>query len=190
DEKLKQIIDRVKNINLEGNNGVILFTQYAATAGYVYDSLKKMVKDNVMLTTGSSCKDRTGHSKEKTPVIKDFMKNGGCIVSTDVLSESQNLQNAQYVVNYDFPWNPVVLIQRAGRIDRIGSTHKEVYLINVLPVNGNEDDPKSLSHFLKVMKKLYKRIDLISNTVGIDSTTLGEDASPRDFGIQEAIDKK
>ncbi|EQD74604.1 protein containing DNA/RNA helicase, partial [mine drainage metagenome] len=73
------------------------------------------------------CKDRTGHSKDKTTVIKDFMKNGGYIVSTDVLSESQNLQNAQYVVNYDFPWNPVVLIQRAGRIDRIGSTHDEVY---------------------------------------------------------------
>jgi hypothetical protein len=187
DDKLKQTIDRVRAIDLERNNGVILFTQYAATARYVYDNLKNVVKDNVMLTTGSVCKDRTGHTKDKTTVIKDFMKDGGYIVSTDVLSESQNLQNAQYVVNYDFPWNPVVLIQRAGRIDRIGSTHKEVYLINILPVNGNEEDPKSLAHFLRVMRKLYKRIDLISNTIGIDSTTLGEDASPRDFGIQEAI---
>ena len=187
DDKLKQTIERVRSIKLEGSNGVILFTQYAATAGYVYDNLKNVVKDNVMLTTGSACKDRTGHPKDKTTVIKDFMKNGGYIVSTDVLSESQNLQNAQYVVDYDFPWNPVVLIQRAGRIDRIGSTHAEVFLINILAVNGNEEDPKSLSHFLSVMRKLYKRIDLISNTIGIDSTTLGEDASPRDFGIQEAI---
>ena len=187
DEKLKQTIERVKSIELEGRNGIILFTQYAATAEYLYENLKNVVKDNVMLTTGSSCKDRTGHSRDKTTVIKDFMKNGGYIVSTDVLSESQNLQNAQYVVDYDFPWNPVVLIQRAGRIDRIGSPHEEVFLINILPVNGNEEDPKSLSHFLGVMRKLYKRIDLISNTVGIDSTTLGEDASPRDFGIQEAI---
>ena len=189
DEKLKQTIERVKDIDLQGNNGVILFTQYAATAEYVYGNLKNVVKDNVMLTTGSACKDRTGHPRDKTAVIKDFMKNGGYIVSTDVLSESQNLQNAQYVVDYDFPWNPVVLIQRAGRIDRIGSTHEEVFLINILPVNGNEEDPKSLSHFLSVMRKLYKRIDLISNTIGIDSTTLGEDASPRDFGIQEAIAK-
>jgi SNF2 family DNA or RNA helicase len=187
DEKLKQTIERIRNIELEGSNGVILFTQYAATAEYVYGNLKNVVKDNIMLTTGSACKDRTGHPKDKTTVIKDFMKNGGYIVSTDVLSESQNLQNAQYVVDYDFPWNPVVLIQRAGRIDRIGSIHEEVFLINILPVNGNEEDPKSLSHFLSVMRKLYKRIDLISNTIGIDSTTLGEDASPRDFGIQEAI---
>jgi len=187
DDKLEQTIDRVRAIDLEGSNGVILFTQYAATARYVYDNLKNVVKDNVMLTTGSVCEDRNGHTRDKTTVIKDFMKNGGYIVSTDVLSESQNLQNAQYVVDYDFPWNPVVLIQRAGRIDRIGSIHKEVYLINILPVNGNEEDPKSLSHFLSVMRKLYRRIDLISNVIGIDSTTLGEDASPRDFGIQEAI---
>ncbi|MCL5989675.1 MAG: SNF2-related protein [Candidatus Thermoplasmatota archaeon] len=187
DEKLKQTIDRVKSIDLDGNNGVILFTQYSATAEYLYENLRKVVKDDIMLTTGSQCKDRTGHSRDKTTVIKDFMKNGGYIVSTDVLSESQNLQNAQYVVDYDFPWNPVVLIQRAGRIDRIGSPHEEVFLINILPVNGNEEDPKSLSHFLSVMRKLYKRIDLISNVIGIDSTTLGEDASPRDFGIQEAI---
>ncbi len=187
DEKLKQTLDRVKSIDIHGNNGVILFTQYSATAEYLYEHLKRVVKEDVMLTTGSRCRDRTGHSKDKTTVIKDFMRNGGYIVSTDVLSESQNLQNAQYVVNYDFPWNPVVLIQRAGRIDRIGSTYKDVYLVNILPVNGNEDDPKSLSHFLKLMRKLYKRIDLISNTIGIDSTTLGEDASPRDFGIQEAI---
>ncbi len=187
DEKLKQTIDRVKSINLDKNNGVILFTQYSATAEYLYGNLKNAVKENVMMTTGSACKSRTGNTEDKTAVIKDFMRNGGYIVSTDVLSESQNLQNAQYVVNYDFPWNPVVLIQRAGRIDRIGSTYKEVFLVNILPVNGNDDDPKSLAHFLKVMRKLYKRIDLISNTIGIDSTTLGEDASPRDFGIQEAI---
>ena len=187
DDKLKQTLDRVKSINLDRNNGIILFTQYSATAEYLYENLKNAVKENVMMTTGSSCKGRTGQAKDKTAVIKDFMRNGGYIVSTDVLSESQNLQNAQYVVNYDFPWNPVVLIQRAGRIDRIGSTYKEVFLVNILPVNGNEDDPKSLAHFLKVMRKLYKRIDLISTTIGIDSTTLGEDASPRDFGIQEAI---
>lgn len=188
DTKLSQVIDRVRRIELSGKNGIILFTQYFATAEYVYNHMKERIKDGVMLTTGSVCRDRFGVSKkDKTPVIRDFMKNGGILVSTDVLSESQNLQNAQYIVNYDFPWNPVVLIQRAGRIDRIGSDYDEIFIINVMPINGNEDDPKSLAHFLSVMKKLYKRIDLISGTIGIDSTTLGEEASPKDFGIQEAI---
>ena len=187
DDKLDRLIDRLERITVSGNNGVILFTQYLATAEYIYKHIRAKIRENVMLTTGSICRDRAGNSKDKTPVIRDFMKNGGYLVSTDVLSESQNLQNAQYIVNYDFPWNPVVLIQRAGRIDRIGSNYDEIFLINVLPVNGDESDPKSLAHFLSVMKKLYKRIDLISGTIGIDSTTLGEDASPRDFGIQEAI---
>jgi hypothetical protein len=187
DVKLQNVLSRVQRIKLSGNNGVILFSQYFATAEYVYRQAKEMLKENVMLTTGAKCIDRSGNAKDKTSVIKDFMKNGGYLFSTDVLSESQNLQNAQYIVNYDFPWNPVVLIQRAGRIDRIGSQHDEIFLINVLPENGDENDPKSLAHFLTVMKKLYKRIGLISGTIGIDSTALGEEASPRDFEIQEAI---
>ncbi len=189
DDKLNQVIDRIKAIPIDGKNGVIIFTQYFATAEYVYTNLKKEINDNVMLTTGSLCRGRNGNKKEKTYVVRDFMENGGYLVSTDVLSESQNLQNAQYIVNYDFPWNPVVLIQRAGRIDRIGSNYSEIFLINVLPQNGDENNPKSLAHFLTVMKKLYKRIELISGTIGIDSTALGEEASPRDFGIQEAIAK-
>jgi superfamily II DNA/RNA helicase len=64
--------------------------------------------------------------------------------STDALSAGQNLQNAQYVVNYDFPWNPVILIQRAGRIDRIGSDYDVIYLYNVLPRQGDPEDPRTL----------------------------------------------
>lgn len=187
DEKLEQLVKRLSKIGLNGSNGIIIFTQYSTTADYLYEWIKKSFMDNVMITTGSRCISRKGENKDKTYVVRDFMKNGGYLISTDVLSESQNLQNAQYVVNYDFPWNPVVLIQRAGRIDRIGSPYDEIFLINILPINGDENDKKSLAHFLKVMKKLYQRIELISQTIGVDSTTLGEDASPRDFGIQEAI---
>jgi superfamily II DNA or RNA helicase/HKD family nuclease len=187
DEKKEQLLKRLAKIHLNGNNGIIIFTQYSTTADYLYKGIRDSFRENVMITTGSRCISRNGEIKDKTYVVRDFMKNGGYLVSTDVLSESQNLQNAQYVVNYDFPWNPVVLIQRAGRIDRIGSPHDEIFLINILPVNGDENDKRSLAHFLKVMKKLYQRIELISQTIGVDSTTLGEDAAPRDFGIQEAI---
>ena len=187
DSKLSRLTERITRIELEKNNGIIIFTQYATTARYLYEGIESRIKHDVMLTTGSSCINRSGDTKDKTVVVRDFMKSGGYLISTDVLSESQNLQNAQYVVNYDFPWNPVVLIQRAGRIDRIGSNYDEIFLVNILPVNGDETDKKSLAHFLKVMKKLYQRIELISNTIGVDSTTLGEDVSPKDFGIQEAI---
>jgi ERCC4-related helicase/HKD family nuclease len=187
DGKLSQLIARMGNIKLLDKNGIIIFAQYSDTARYIHEKISKVFR-NVKLTTGSGSINGDGReTQDRTSVIKDFMKNGGYLVTTDVLSESQNLQNAQYIVNYDFPWNPVVLIQRAGRIDRIGSPYSEVYLINMLPVNGDERDPKSLAHFLSVMKKLYSRIKLIAQTIGIDSSTLGEDASPKDFALQERM---
>ncbi|GAI49294.1 unnamed protein product, partial [marine sediment metagenome] len=96
-------------------------------------------------------------------------------------------QNTQWIVNYDFPWNPVVIIQRIGRVDRQGSPHKEINVINVLPRNGNPDDPKSLEFFLGLMTKIYMRLEAIRETIGLDASNLGEQAEARDFGIQQAI---
>ncbi|MHB8568098.1 MAG: helicase-related protein [Nitrososphaerales archaeon] len=193
DDKLDSFLSRIADIckNIRKNNGILVFSQYAATSNYLYDKLAKETKLKLplMLVTGSECKDREGRPSDKTDLVREFQKEGGILISTDVLSAGQNLQNAQYVVNYDFPWNPVVLIQRIGRIDRMGSEHKKVYVINVLPNNGDPDDPKCIEHFLGLMKKLYQRLEAIRQTIGIDATTLGEKAEPRDFGIQEAIAK-
>jgi SNF2 family DNA or RNA helicase len=184
-----RIKDIVKGLDRSAANGVIVFSQYAATARYLYSKLLKGVPSlPVRLVTGEESRDELGRKMDKTDVIRAFQKSGGILVSTDVLSEGQNLQNAQYVVNYDFPWNPVVLIQRVGRVDRMGSLYPEVYLVNMLPKNGDPDDPASLEHFLKLMKKLYMRLEAIRQTIGLDASTLGEEAAPKDFGIvQEAL---
>ena len=58
------------------------------------------------------------------------------LIATDVLSEGQNFQEAQFLVNYDLPWNPVRMIQRAGRIDRLFSPHDRVYIYNLMPEMG------------------------------------------------------
>ncbi|MDH5481730.1 MAG: helicase-related protein [Candidatus Bathyarchaeota archaeon] len=194
DKKCNQFKDRladiIKQISLDSNNGVIIFSQYTATATYLHDRLKdEKFKHPILLTTGTICKDREGKHSNKTSVIRDFQKGGGILVSTDVLSEGQNLQNAQYVINYDFPWNPVVLIQRIGRIDRMLSQHEVVYLTNLLPKNGDPNDPASLEHFIGLMQKLYSRLEAIRSTIGLDASTLGEEAAPKDFGFQEAIAK-
>jgi superfamily II DNA or RNA helicase len=194
DSKYQTFADRlsdiVKEIARDSNNGVIIFSQYTATATYLHERLKKEnFKLPVILTTGSICKDEKDKSSNKVSVVKEFQRSGGILVSTDVLSEGQNLQNAQFVVNYDFPWNPVVLIQRVGRIDRMGSNHKKVYLTNLLPKNGDPEDPASLEHFIGLMQKLYDRLEAIRSTVGIDASTLGEEAAPKDFGFQQALAK-
>ena len=184
----RRMDDIIRAIESSPPNGVIVFTQYAATARYLYERLRlDFTHVRTRLVTGEESRNERDGSAGKTEVIRSFQRDGGVLVSTDVLSEGQNLQNAQYVVNYDFPWNPVVLIQRVGRVDRMGSPYQEVYLVNVLPISGDPDDPRSLEHFLGLMKKLFMRLEAIRQTIGLDASTLGEEAAPKDFSVQEAL---
>jgi superfamily II DNA or RNA helicase len=180
DTKCLALEQEVRKIypELKGKNGVIIFTLYADTAEYLYQKLKDF---SPILITGRGGKDREGKGIEEADAVRIFQESGGIMVSTDVLSVGQNLQNAQYVVNYDFPWNPVILIQRAGRIDRIGSPYDKIYLMNMLPPEGDPSDSKSLEHFLALMSRLYQRLEAIRQTVGLDASVLGEEAIPKNF---------
>ena len=100
--------------------------------------------------------------------IQPFRDQGiDVLIATDVLSEGQNLQDAQYLVNYDLHWNPVRMIQRAGRIDRFFSPHEKVYFYNVMPEKGLED-------LLRLVKRLQQRVKAIDATLGLDASVLGE----------------
>ncbi len=87
------------------------------------------------------------------------------VVATDVLAEGLNLQDCDKIINYDLHWNPVRLIQRFGRIDRIGAEHDVVYGFNFLPEIGIE-------RTLKLHEKLHNRIEEIHETIGEDSAIL------------------
>ena len=87
------------------------------------------------------------------------------VVATDVLSEGLNMQDCDTIINYDLHWNPVRLIQRFGRIDRIGSTHDKVYGLNFLPES-------ELDKHLKLKDRLALRIKEIQETIGEDSAIL------------------
>ena len=89
------------------------------------------------------------------------------LITTDVLSEGQNLQDAQFLINYDLPWNPVRIIQRAGRIDRLFSPHEKVYIYNVMPEQG-------LENLLNLVKNLTEKIETIEDTIALDASVLGE----------------
>lgn len=188
DTKIEALVARLNKImpGIEEPNGMVIFTQYSATAKYLFNAIKE-IYERTYLTSGNKCINASGKDSTTTDIVEDFQAHGGIIVSTDVLSEGQNLQNAQYVVNYDFPWNPVVLIQRVGRIDRMGSKHSHVYLLNIMLQNSNKNDEKSLEHFIGLMGKLYGKIIGIKATIGIDSPVLGEDADPKDFGKTQKL---
>ena len=128
-----------------GSEKVVVFTEYADTATYVGAALAERGIDNVEEVTGSDA-DPTLAARRFSPLSNASL--GGMpkgkepirvLVSTDVLSEGQNLQDARVVVNYDLPWAVVRMVQRAGRVDRIGQTADEVVVASMLPPGGVEE---------------------------------------------------
>ena len=149
----------------------LIFTQYADTARYLFENLNAHGKhqDIDVIFSGDKSKFRvvgrfSPHSNpEYTWQAGDTELN--TVIATDVLSEGLNLQDCDTIINYDLHWNPVRLIQRFGRIDRIGSDHDTVYGLNFLPETG-------MDKYLGLRQKLQNRISEIHTSIGEDSAIL------------------
>ena len=149
---LSTIAEKIESPINPGNRKVILFTAFSDTAEYLYDHVSSYAKEryglNTALVTGS-INGRTTVPKFKadlnnvltcfSPISKDkamLMPKGpdiDILIATDCISEGQNLQDCDCLINYDIHWNPVRLVQRFGRIDRIGSRNEVIQLINFWP---------------------------------------------------------
>ncbi|GHO51454.1 helicase-related protein [Ktedonospora formicarum] len=171
---------------------VLIFTSYHDTAAYLHQQLlddttwqEQAGKPVLGLISGNTKPEERRKLIERFAPIANrppeipsdqlWQPDGAeiqVLISTDVLSEGQNLQDAGVVINYDLHWNPVRLIQRAGRVDRIGSSFAHIMLYNVFP----EADLESL---LGLIQKLSTRIAQIDQTVGLDASVLGEVISQR-----------
>lgn len=156
DEKLynlKMIIkEKINNPLNKNNKKVVIFTAFADTADYLYQNIAKEFKDkfniNSALVKGSNqnattmkkikLKDINAILTNFSPISKEREKNKyneeiDILIATDCISEGQNLQDCDYLINYDIHWNPVRIIQRFGRIDRIGSKNDVIQLVNFWP---------------------------------------------------------
>ena len=158
DSKLQQLISDLRHKFANPINGdnkkVIIFTAFSDTALYLYDCLASTIKTkhnlNVALVTGDVEARSTLKLKEKldfnkvltlfSPVSKErkaiyphLNEEIDVLIATDCISEGQNLQDCDYLINYDIHWNPVRIIQRFGRIDRIGSKNAQIQLVNYWP---------------------------------------------------------
>lgn len=135
-----------------GNKKVLIFTAFADTANYLYENissdLAKVAGINSARVTGSDAPKTTlkkhydfqsiltlfsPRAKDKHLILPDEEEEIDILIGTDCISEGQNLQDCDYLINYDIHWNPVRIIQRFGRIDRIGSPNKEIQLVNYWP---------------------------------------------------------
>ena len=176
DQKLNQLEELLNKTH--GTEKVLVFTQYSDTANYIYRQLRKR---------GFSHIDRaTGGSKNPTAIVERFSPLSNRIdvpaenelrilVATDVLSEGQNLQDAHVIVNYDLPWAIIRLIQRAGRVDRIGQEAEEIFCYSFFPAEGVEK-------IIRLRSRLNARINENANIVGSDEVFFeGNEQNLRDM---------
>ena len=202
DNKLSQL-KRLLLGELKGKK-VIIFSYFKDTARYLYHQLGGRLADGSYLPQGEAFIKQLGHEKisivdsivkpaeradriirfapvaNERPDIKGSDMEIDLLISTDVLSEGQNLQDADTLINYDLHWNPVRMVQRAGRIDRLNSPYDAVHVYNFVP----EDALESL---LGIMDRLYEKLEAIGRTVGLDASVLGERPRPQEFNAIRKI---
>ena len=172
DAKLQVFLKRLEQASVKGHK-CLIFTQYADTAIYIYENLnpgEKQKDIEIIYGTDKSKARVVGRFAPKANPEFKFQKGDveiRLLVATDVLAEGLNMQDCDIVLNYDLHWNPVRLIQRMGRIDRIGSEHEVIWALNFLPETGIERN-------LGIQAVLSNRIQEIHDTIGEDAAILDQ----------------
>jgi len=194
DNKLQNLLERISGkinnpIN-PGNKKIIIFTAFSDTAEYLYKHVSAYVTENHKLHTAMITGDADGRStvpklkmdintvltlfspisKEKHLLYPDNKDDIDILIATDCISEGQNLQDCDYLINYDIHWNPVRLIQRFGRIDRIGSKNECIKLVNYWP-------DMTLDDYIQLKDRVETRMKVTIMTATGDDDPINEDNS-------------
>jgi superfamily II DNA or RNA helicase len=170
------------------NEKVLLFTFYSDTAEYLHRELTGDeefmraigIKRIEVIVGGVKGAQKSAMVQDFAPKANDVLSEPArpiqCLISTDVLSEGQNLQDCGFLINYDLHFNPVRMIQRNGRIDRLFSEHKEITISNFFPEGGLEAQ-------LGIVERLQNKIATIQENMPVDSSVIGEKV--RIFSLEE-----
>ena len=197
DAKLQHLIAHIQHKIEHPINGtnrkVIIFTAFADTANYLYQQLAPVLMTQfsihtAMVTGGASIpkttlkSGRKGYdiqevltlfsplSKSKADVLPDEAAEIDLLIGTDCISEGQNLQDCDYLINYDIHWNPVRIIQRFGRVDRIGSPNQRIQLVNYWP-------DISLDEYINLKERVESRMTIVDVTATGDDNILSAQAN-------------
>ncbi|HLZ28945.1 MAG TPA: helicase-related protein [Chloroflexota bacterium] len=173
DDKLQAIKAYLKRPEVAGDK-VLIFSEAEATVNYLYEQLNPGGKDpSIEHLSGSNRENIQAVIKRFAPSanLRDRERLPGpeirVLIATDVISEGQNLQDCNRVLNYDLHWNPVRLIQRFGRVDRIGTTHEVIYLNNTWP-------DLQVDAELSLTERLINRIQAFHDFIGLDMQLLSK----------------
>ena len=167
---------------------VLVFTQFADTVQYLTDTLTERGMTQIAAATGNSA-DPTGLACRFSPVSNERADSITSenelrvLISTDVLSEGQNLQDSAIVVNYDLPWAIIRLVQRAGRVDRIGQTAEDILCYSFLPAEGVE-------RIINLRGRVRSRLQQNAEVVGTDEAFFEDDGEEGNEAIVDLYNEK
>ena len=169
DPKLLQFKEELKgNKKLIGNKKII-FTESKETAEYLERELKDMFGDRVISYTGASNHImKTLIEQSFNPKFKDKEDLYDVLITTDVLAEGINLHRSNALINYDLPWNPTRIMQRVGRINRVGTEHEQIYVFNFFPT-------AATSKHLPLKDRIIEKLQAFHDTLGEDFKYLSEE---------------
>ncbi|MBE0409747.1 MAG: helicase, partial [Anaerolineales bacterium] len=166
DPKLKEFLSTLKSDEILKKNKVLIFTESRETGEYLFKNLKEKFGDQVVLSTGMSKGSEMEVVRANFDPMHRFPKNKKrLLVTTDVLSEGINLHRANVIVNYDIPWNSVRILQRVGRVNRVGTKHDKVHIYNFFPTSQAERE-------IGLEKLAVAKIQAFHDTLGEDTKYL------------------
>ena len=198
-ELLKLVSDKIENPINPGNEKVLIFSAFSDTAEYLYEHVSTYVKKkyglNTAVITGSIDGKTTIRgfkaslnnvltcfspiSKGKDLLMPESDADIDILIATDCISEGQNLQDCDYLVNYDIHWNPVRIIQRFGRIDRIGSKNQYIQLVNFWP-------DMDLDEYINLKSRVETRMKIsIMTSTGDDDLINPEEKGDLEYRKQQ-----
>lgn len=169
DPKLKELENRLRTDEQLKSNKILIFTESKETGKYLSDKLKDIYRDEVISISGGSKRAEFEEVESNfNPKARHGVDEKRILITTDVLSEGINLHKANIIINYDIPWNAIRILQRVGRVNRVGTKHEEIFIYNFFPTSQSEEQ-------IGLEKLAVAKIQAFHDTLGEDTAYLTGD---------------
>lgn len=171
DNKLEYFIDELKTETNLKNNKLIIFTESKETAEYLSKEIQNGLNENVIVFSGSMPDSiRNNIRANFDPMYNESSQRDDyrILVTTDVLAEGMNLHRSNIIINYDLPWNPARIMQRVGRINRVGTKHSEIFVYNFFPTSKSDN-------YISQEQNIVTKMQMFHDILGEDAKYLTED---------------
>ena len=170
DPKLDEFKHELMHNSKIKNKKAIIFTESKETAQYLYEELKVIYKNRVVYFSGQSKQALKIEIEESfNPKFKDRNNDKyDLLITTDVLAEGINLHRANVLINYDLPWNPTKIMQRVGRVNRVGTEHERIYVFNFFPTAQSKKQ-------LPLEDRILEKLQAFHDTLGEDYKYLSDE---------------